>query len=62
MPFCVQKCNYCAFLSFKADGSPRKEYTDALEKEIKLRAALEKEHGTDRRIDTVYIGGGAPSV
>ena len=62
MPFCVQKCNYCAFLSFKADGSPRKEYTDALEKEIKLRAALEKEHGTDRRIDTVYIGGGTPSV
>ena len=62
MPFCVQKCNYCAFLSFNADGSPRKEYTDALEKEIRLRAALEKENGTDKVIDTVYIGGGTPSV
>ena len=62
MPFCVQKCNYCAFLSFDAEGSPRKEYTDALEKEIKLRAALEKEAGTDKPIDTVYIGGGTPSV
>lgn len=61
MPFCVQKCNYCAFLSFKADGSPRKEYTDALEKEIKLRAALENEQGS-KQIDTVYIGGGTPSV
>ncbi len=62
MPFCVQKCNYCAFLSFDAEGSPRKEYTDALEKEIKLRAAIEKENGTDKQIDTIYIGGGTPSV
>ncbi|MBR3201199.1 MAG: radical SAM family heme chaperone HemW [Mogibacterium sp.] len=62
MPFCVKKCRYCAFLSFDAEGSPRKEYTDALEKEIKLRAALERENGTDRPIDTIYIGGGTPSV
>lgn len=62
MPFCVRKCNYCAFLSFKAEGSPRKEYTDALGREIVLRAALEKENGTSREIDTVYIGGGTPSV
>ena len=62
MPFCVQKCRYCAFLSFNAEGSPRKEYTDALEKEIKLRAALERENGTDKPIDTIYIGGGTPSV
>ncbi len=62
MPFCVQKCRYCAFLSFEAEGAPRKEYTDALEKEIKLRAALENRNGTDRQIDTVYIGGGTPSV
>lgn len=62
MPFCVKKCRYCAFLSFDAEGSPRKEYTDALGKEIKLRAALERENGTDRPADTVYIGGGTPSV
>ena len=62
MPFCVKKCRYCAFLSFDAEGSPRKEYTDALEKEIKLRAALERKNGTDRLIDTIYIGGGTPSV
>lgn len=62
MPFCVRKCNYCAFLSFPADGSPRKEYMDALEKEIRLRAAAEKAAGTDRPVDTVYIGGGTPSV
>ena len=62
MPFCVRKCRYCAFLSFNAEGSPRKEYTDALEKEIKLRADLERKNGTDRPVDTIYIGGGTPSV
>ena len=62
MPFCVQKCRYCAFLSFSAEGSPRKEYMDALEKEIKLRSALERERGTDKPADTIYIGGGTPSV
>lgn len=62
MPFCVRKCRYCAFLSFNAEGSPRKEYTDALENEIKLRADLERKNGTDRPVDTIYIGGGTPSV
>ena len=62
MPFCVRKCRYCAFLSFEAEGSPRKEYMDALEKEIKLRAAFEKDNGTEKPIDTIYIGGGTPSV
>ena len=62
MPFCVQKCRYCAFLSFSAEGSPRKEYMDALEKEIKLRSALERERGTAKPADTIYIGGGTPSV
>ena len=62
MPFCVQKCRYCAFLSFSAEGSPRKEYMDALEKEIKLRSALEKKNGTDKPVNTIYIGGGTPSV
>ena len=58
IPFCVKKCSYCAFLSFPADESLRSEYTDALISEIIMRS---KEHkGTI--IDTVYIGGGTPSV
>ena len=58
-PFCVKKCNYCAFLSFNADESPRKEYTDALMREIELRAA---KTDPETVIDTVYLGGGTPSV
>ena len=61
IPFCVKKCNYCAFLSFDADTSPRKEYSEALINEIKM-AARRYGNGAKRHIDTVYIGGGTPSV
>ena len=70
IPFCVKKCNYCAFLSFDAETSPRKEYADALVNEIKLRADMIREAAAERGIDeeealaldTVYVGGGTPSV
>ena len=70
IPFCVKKCNYCAFLSFDAETSPRKEYTDALVNEIKLRAEKLRSDAACRGVDanealaldTVYVGGGTPSV
>lgn len=58
IPFCVQKCNYCAFLSFNAESSPRKEYTDALVQEIRRKG----EALGHPEVDTVYVGGGTPSV
>lgn len=58
IPFCVKKCNYCAFLSFDAETSPRREYADALVNEIRCRA----EELGHPEIDTVYVGGGTPSV
>ena len=58
IPFCVRKCNYCAFLSFDAETSPRKEYTDALVNEITYRG----EQLGQLEIDSVYVGGGTPSV
>ena len=58
IPFCVKKCNYCAFLSFDAETSPRREYADALVNEITYRG----EELGHPQIDTVYVGGGTPSV
>lgn len=58
IPFCVKKCNYCAFLSFDAESSPRREYTDAMVREIRHRG---EESGCPE-VDTVYVGGGTPSV
>ena len=57
IPFCVKKCDYCDFLSFVADEQTQKSYVAALQKELAFYGAKYK----DRRITTVFIGGGTPS-
>ena len=34
IPFCLKKCLYCDFLSFKAEEAERKEYLRALNEEL----------------------------
>lgn len=58
IPFCVKKCDYCDFLSMCADESMKREYVRALVREIELS----KEKMKDYLIDTVFIGGGTPSI
>ncbi len=58
IPFCVKKCDYCDFLSMCADKSMKNEYVRALVREIELS----KEKMKDYLIDTVFIGGGTPSI
>ena len=57
IPFCVKKCGYCDFLSFAADEQTQKSYVAALQKELAFYGAKYK----DRRITTIFIGGGTPS-
>ena len=57
IPFCVKKCDYCDFLSFPADNRTQRCYVDALQKEITCYGALYP----DRKITTIFIGGGTPS-
>lgn len=58
IPFCVKKCDYCDFLSAPSDDKTKKLYVDALIREIELsRKQMEK-----YIIDTVFIGGGTPSI
>ena len=57
IPFCKQACNYCNFyfstsLNFKA------AFLDAIEKEI----SLQKNYLTGEKIESVYFGGGTPSI
>lgn len=57
IPFCEKKCNYCDFYSAVYNKDTLSAYLDALKGEIK------KWGGTIHRpIDTVYIGGGTPSL
>lgn len=58
IPFCARKCRYCDFLSSPADPSVRDAYMEALLKETEERASEYQEY----IVDTVFIGGGTPSV
>lgn len=57
IPFCKQKCVYCAFYSVASDRL-KSAYWDALVKEIELR----KDFLSGSNIDTLYFGGGTPSL
>lgn len=57
IPFCRSKCYYCDFCSMP-DLSRRRDYMDALEKEVQLHAAR---YGR-LMPETIFIGGGTPTL
>jgi len=59
LPWCVQKCPYCDFNSHRAgNGAQWDRYVAALIKDIELEAAL----AGDRIVESVFVGGGTPSL
>lgn len=58
IPFCVQKCRYCDFLSAPASEDVKTKYMEALVKEIKERSSLYASF----LVSTVFFGGGTPST
>ena len=54
VPFCAQKCAYCAFFSEAASGDLVNRYVTALVRELEIVA-------DDLRPCTVFFGGGTPS-
>ena len=60
IPFCLKKCSYCDFLSAPQDEETRKRYVRALIREIRSRKNWAEETG--RHVDTIFLGGGTPSV
>lgn len=71
IPFCVQKCSYCDFLSFACDAKIKDAYCRALMLEIDARSSMNTSnnemHSKDMIlsdefiVDTVFFGGGTPS-
>lgn len=57
IPFCKQKCSYCDF-HFSTNFKYKTELLAALQKEI----ILQKDHFKTETINTIYFGGGTPSV
>ncbi len=57
VPFCRRKCLYCAFYSV-ALLSKKSDYLHALQLDIENN----KSYLSDNKIDTIYFGGGTPSL
>ncbi len=58
IPFCERKCAYCDFYSL-TDLPLRSRFVDALCREIELRG---RQAPADEVYDTIYFGGGTPSL
>ncbi len=56
IPFCVKKCDYCAFYSLANQSEETKQaYFEALMRQMSFLK-------TDKVVKTVYFGGGTPTV
>jgi len=62
IPFCVKKCPYCDFTSFTPETLPEDQYIKALIREIEVRRKAEVEVEEEVKVETVYFGGGTPSL
>lgn len=55
VPFCLKKCDYCAFYSL-CDCTRAEEWLE------KIRTDLVREQDRLQALDTVYFGGGTPTI
>ncbi|MCU0285079.1 MAG: radical SAM family heme chaperone HemW [Acidobacteria bacterium] len=62
IPFCKRKCFYCHFIKFRYDAAVIEKYTEALLNEFRLQANAKQTANSRDIIDTIYIGGGSPSL
>lgn len=57
VPFCAGKCPYCDFFSVKENDNEMDLYTDAVLNAVDFYAST-----ISKKSDTLYLGGGTPSV
>jgi oxygen-independent coproporphyrinogen-3 oxidase len=62
VPFCASRCGYCDFNTYTATelgaGFSRESYPEAVRAELALAAKVV----TPPRVDTVFVGGGTPTL
>lgn len=56
VPFCRRRCSYCSFVSYAGREADIPAYISALIQEIRLR------HQSEVEVQTIYFGGGTPSL
>jgi oxygen-independent coproporphyrinogen-3 oxidase len=64
IPFCRSKCTYCNFASGVYPASDHQLYVARLIEDLQFAGAWAARMGVElpRRVDTVYLGGGTPSL
>ena len=64
IPFCRSKCTYCNFASGVYPASEHVRYVDRLVEDLAAAPEWAERMGVElpRRVDTVYLGGGTPSL
>lgn len=62
IPFCRSKCPYCDFFSKHESESSISDYVTAVISELKTRERLSSYVKGSLLIDTIYFGGGTPSL
>ena len=60
-PYCLRRCPYCDFTIAIARSIPGARYADAVLAELRLRVE-ERPAWRERPLDSVYLGGGTPSL
>lgn len=61
IPFCKQSCSYCDF-HFSVNRARMDELVDALARELEMRRNYLPAVGGKPVLDTIYFGGGTPSL
>jgi oxygen-independent coproporphyrinogen-3 oxidase len=64
IPFCRSKCTYCNFASGVYPAADHARYVDRLIEDLRTAPAWAEQIGAElpRRVDTIYLGGGTPSL
>lgn len=57
IPFCRQKCHYCNFFSLAT-----RKYHDQVYQALKDEMHLRRNYMDEEKLDTIYFGGGTPSL
>lgn len=60
IPYCASRCYYCDFNTYRFDAVQAEQYLTGLSREIDLWAATESVR--NRRMCSVFFGGGTPSI
>jgi oxygen-independent coproporphyrinogen-3 oxidase len=60
IPYCIQRCTYCDFATYERTKIlPEADYVQVLKNEILSRRQIFSHHDS---VDTIYFGGGTPSL